>query len=396
MKTNCVNGLKGICCIQVSIGHMVALLLPSLYFGSSYQSHTNWDCLVYGTPIGMFCNAPSALMCFLLLSGFVIPYKKFTSGENISVLKKWGKKYLRLMPMAFIGIFFGWIIMKAGLVYSYKMVDLSYSYGYAVNFNNFYPKGILQINGPIWEALVRVFLVNSQINSPLGTLKYIWQYSLILLLLAKYNTGGGYKDLAYGISVLASLFAGQYYKYEIYYLGAMILGMWICDMMYNPLRKKKLLIHKKAAIIILIVAIGLLSIPGCTPEKGMYNWIAKIPLSHALYYILGWALLLIAVKNLKFTKNLLTCKLLTEIGRLSFAYYVIHWPFIISFTCISTLILYNYAHLSYVVSSLASIFISIPIMLIMAWIVENYIYKYLLNVSRSIAELIGRKKLHHE
>lgn len=396
MKTNCVNGLKGICCIQVSIGHMVALLLPAMYFGSSYQSHTNWDWLVYGTPIGMFCNAPSALMCFLLLSGFLIPYKKFTSGENINVFKKWGKKYLRLMPMACIGIFFGWLIMRMGLVYSYKMIDLSYSYGYASNFNNFYPAGILQKNGPLWEGLIKVFLENSQINSPLGTLRYIWQYSFILLLYAKYNTREGYRDLIYGFSVLASFWIGNYYKYEIYYLGAMILGMWICDMMYNPLRKKRLLIPVNIAIIILIAAIGLLSIPGCTPENGMYRWVAKIPLSHTLYYILGWALLLIAVKNLQFTKKVLTCRLITEIGRVSFAYYVIHWPFIISFTCIGTLMLYNYIHLSYVICALISIFVSIPILLVIAWIVENYIYKYLSHVVDFIVKSISRKKLSHE
>lgn len=395
MKTNCVNGLKGICCIQVSIGHMVALLLPALYFGSSYQSHTNWDWLVYETPIGMFCNAPSALMCFLLLSGFLIPYKQFIFGENINVFKKMGQKYLRLMPMACIGIFFGWVIMRMGLVYSYKMIDLSYSYGYASNFNNFYPAGILQKNGPLWEGVIRVFLVNSQINSPLGTLRYIWQYSFILLLFAKFNTGG-YKDLVYGVSVLTSFWIGNYYKYEIFYLGAMILGMWICDMMYNPLRKKRLLIPVNIAIIILIVAIGLLSIPARTPEKGMYRWVAKIPLSHTVYYILGWALLLIAVKNLQFTKKVLTCSLITEIGRVSFAYYAIHWPFIISFTCIGTLILYSYIHLSYVISALISIFVSIPIMLVIAWIVETYIYKYLSHVVDFIVKSISRKKLSHE
>lgn len=83
MKLKYINGLKGICCILVCVGHMVSVLLPSLYFGGRYESHTTWARLIYESPLNALFNSSSALMCFLLISGFLIPLKSFVKNERI-------------------------------------------------------------------------------------------------------------------------------------------------------------------------------------------------------------------------------------------------------------------------------------------------------------------------
>ena len=385
MRLNYVNGLKGIGCVLVSVGHMAAILLPSLYFGAGCENHTRFEPFIYETPLNMLFNSSSALMCFLLLSGFVIPLKKYNKGEGISVLNKWIEKYFRFMPMALIGILFGWFIMKLGLVYSYKMMDLSYSYSYASIYNNFEPAGLFEINGPIFEGIIRVFWLNSQINSPLGTLKYIWQYSFLLLIFAKWVTDWKCRDCIYGITIISCFYVGQLYKYEIFYLGAMLLGMWVCDGLFNPKRKKHLdKIPQSAAMFFLGIGLILLSVPVANPLNGIYRWVSDVPINHTLYWIIGWALIVLAIANLSFLQKMLSSSILLKLGKVSFAYFAVHWPIIISFSCILTLFMYNKLHFTYTIAALSAMGISILVIFLMALFVQDYVYKYLYKVEQFI------------
>lgn len=377
MKINYITGLKGICCVIVSLGHMIALLLPELYFGTNVQSHTELTRHIYELPFGILYNSSSALMCFLLLSGFVIPLKRFRNEEKINVLDKWFNKYLRLMPMALIGIFMGWIIMKADWVYSYKIVDLSYSNNYAANFNHFQPAGVWECEGPIYEALIRVFILNSPTNSPLGTLKYIWQFSFVLLIFTKWLTKWRYRDIIYMISALFLMVTGKY-RYENYYYLAMLLGMWICDGMFHSDRKRHLnSLPRKEAIVGLVIGICLLTIPYATPVNGIYKWVAKVPISHTLYWILGWTLTIIGISNIKIFQKILESSLILSLGKISYGYYAVHWPIVISFSCFLTWTLYTKMSLPYVVAASVAILMSIPVIILFAWIAERYVYNYL-------------------
>lgn len=380
-----IKGLKGICCVIVSLGHAVALLLPELHFGSVAKSHTEITAMIYELPINLFYNAPSALICFLILSGFVTPLKSFCQNEEISVLEKWIKKYMRLMPMALIGVMFGWIVMKLDMVYCYKMVDLSFSELYASKFNNFEVVGVFEPTGPIYEGVVRVFKANSPINSPLGTLKYIWQFSFVLYVFTKWVSKWKYRDIIYGICFVIFMTRGAIYQYDNYYYAAILLGMWICDGMFHPKRKRHLnSLTKRVTIGLLGVGVVLISIPAATPLDGIYKWTSSSSLSHTVYYIIGWSLVVIGISNSECLQKIFSWRPFLWLGDISFGYYTVHWPVIISFTCMLTLFLYNYLKISYVTSAFGAIIISIPIIAVIAWVVEKIVYKNLYNVEMYI------------
>lgn len=84
-----IEGLRGWCCVQVSIGHAVGVLLPALYWGDRYQTHFAMEAELSSMPIAFLWNAPSAMICFLVLNGFVTPLKTFANCEKQSVLAKW-------------------------------------------------------------------------------------------------------------------------------------------------------------------------------------------------------------------------------------------------------------------------------------------------------------------
>lgn len=90
MKLKYINSLKGICCLIVFVGHMISLLMPYVYFGENYAMHTAAEEFLFKTPLNLFFNAPSALMCFLLLSGFLVPLSAFKENQR-NVLLNWEK-----------------------------------------------------------------------------------------------------------------------------------------------------------------------------------------------------------------------------------------------------------------------------------------------------------------
>ena len=118
------------------------------------------------------------------------------------------------------------------------------------------------------------------------------------------------RDIIYVISALFLMVTGKY-RYENYYYLAMLLGMWICDGMFHPDRKRHLnTLPRKEAIAGLVIGICLLTIPYATPVNGIYKWVAKVPISHTLYWTLGWTLTIIGISNIKIFQKILESSLI--------------------------------------------------------------------------------------
>lgn len=376
----------------VCIGHMASLLFPSIYFGPAYMSHTEFAKWIYETPFNFFFNAPSALMCFFLLSGFVIPLKKFLSGENISVLGKWGERWLRFMPMALIGTCLGWLVMKLGLVYSLNIADMAYSYEYGRSWYNFIPDDFFASEGPVFDGIIRTFIKNSKYDGPLGTLKYIWLNSFILLGFTKWITDFKYRDIIYFVSIAMGYFGGVFVKYEYFYFGAMVIGFWICDGFYNPKRTIKWnSLGKKKSIVIFIGALIFLSIPYGTPTHGIYSFVKNIPFQRYLFWAIGWGMLVIAIENINSIKVLLEGKCLQKIGDISFSLFAVHWPLVVSITCYITYILTSKWEIVYVLSGTVAMLLSFVVILVVSYWIENVLYKYLYRFEKYIVGKLVEK-----
>ena len=85
-----VNGLKGICCFMVAVGHAFSILLPEYYFGNSIATNLIGAKIFYSSPLNFLINGSSALICFFTLSGYVVPLKSFTGNAEQKFWPKWG------------------------------------------------------------------------------------------------------------------------------------------------------------------------------------------------------------------------------------------------------------------------------------------------------------------
>ena len=388
MRVNYINSLKGICCLLVFIGHMSSLFFPYVYFGTNYAMHSQIEKYLFETPINILFNAPSALMCFLLLSGFLLPLSTFSNNGKVAVLSKWGEKYVRLAPMAILGCVLGWIVMKMDVVYSLRITDLTFSRNYTEWFNNFVPGNLLLSDGPLYDALINTFFDGCRYNAPLGTLKYIWIFSLLLLGLNKFCLKWKFRYILYMFLFAVSYLAGKY-KYEYFYFGIMLLGLFICDIYYNPYKKYVLKRNSVLGILCMIVGFILASVPKGYPEHGFYHYFGYIHVTHYVFWAFGWGLIVIAVENLFLVRRVLENKVFLWVGDISFAVFAVHWPITISLS--SWMVLKGVQHTSYMRAALFSMFLTVGLVIGVAWIVQHKVYKPLCQIEKGII-----KKLENE
>lgn len=388
MKTKYIDSLKGMCCLIVFVGHMTSLFLPYVYFGTNYAMHSPLEKYLFETPMNLIFNGPSALMCFLLLSGFCLPLSTFANDGKVSVLSKWGEKYLRFVPMALMGCILGWIVMKMDVVYSYRITDLTFSSNYAEWFNNFKPQNFFSEDGPVYDGVIGVFLDGCKYNAPLGTLKYIWTNSLFLLALNKFCQKNKFRYILYAGFFVISYFMGTQ-TYESFYLGIMLLGMTIADFFYNPYKKHTIKKNPVLGIACMVIGLILVSVPKGYPTQGLYFYFGYIHVTHYLFWTLGWGLIVIAIENVAGFKTILEKKVFLKLGDISFGVFAVHWPLTVSVA--SYLVMELCSRFSYMHAVLIAMTLTFVLVLVVSWIVQHKVYMTLLRIEKGII-----KRLEHE
>ena len=157
-----LDGLRGIACLIVLLGHSVACIFPSIYFGNTYESHSQVESFIHATPLNLLFNGSAMVTVFFVISGYLLGHK--SKEQNIIDFSV--KRYLRYLPMTTIGIALGAAVMWLDLAYSIRLADYSYAGNYVNNYNNFAPT-MFGRRGVIYESLIKVFIRGSDYNNVL-------------------------------------------------------------------------------------------------------------------------------------------------------------------------------------------------------------------------------------
>ena len=279
--------------------------------------------------------------------------------------------------MTLIGCLFSWIIMKLNLVYSLKLIDVSGSDTYAGIYNNFIPGGILSSDGPIVDAIVKVFLGWSKYDGPLGSIGWIWLFSALLLLYTKYLSNKKIRFWVYLLTIVVSIGLSGL-KYVLIYLTPMMIGMIICDLQYNcqTIAGNGAIQNKYVRIVCIFVGIYMITIPRGSFSSGIYAWIQYVKIPVHYYWILGWMIVIFAIEKCDLFKKFLSCKIIQFFGNISFAVYAVHWPIIISLVSVMAYGLYYKLGLNYELAALLAITLSVPCIVGVAYIVNRYPYRW--------------------
>ena len=336
-KLTYIDGLKGTGALIVYLCHFAYAFYFALYSLNPANSHTagNAEVAIGKTPLNILYNGNFAVQLFFVASGFVLCIRYFQDHDRKRLAKSAAKRYFRLAgPILLVStvIFF---LMKAGLYQNTEAAALAGSTDWFAGFNNFEPG----YSHALREALFGCFLFgHNYFNGVLWTVKYLFLGALLLYALAAVCGQWKYRYGVYAILLLALL--------RTDYAGPLV-GYIFCDLVYTkPDFMKKLAKTPGLWLVTLVLGIYFGSYPsiGTHLEGSIYGF---LPVLSVLYHRIGAALIVLAVLLSDRLQRFFggVKGLFVRLGKISFSWYLVHFPVIAVFS--SAFLLRFYGQMNY-------------------------------------------------
>ena len=352
-----IDGLRGIACLIVLMGHSVACIFPAIYFGNSYQQHSSIEAFVHGTPLNLLFNGSAMVMIFFIISGYLMNNKSYKSLVDFAV-----KRYIRYLSMVMVGITLSAFVMYCHAVNSLRLAEYSYAGKYVDLYNNFTP-AIFGKDGVIFEALVKVFLVGSDYNSVLWYISVAFLGDITFAILLDFLNEKRCKKAVLSI-VTVSLWCAGVKIWQLQYVSGMAMGILIADLDVE--------LDEVKSWCCFIIGILLLSFED-KGASGIYAPIQYISKEVVPIWCLGGGMALLGILENRHICNAFRINLLKWFGKYSFAIYALQWPIIISVSCGSCLLFYK-AGVNYSFAGVGGILIGAAATVGLAVLVQNKLY----------------------
>lgn len=168
-----VEGVRGIASVVVFLHHFTLLFYPAVFFSESDTLCNGIDIIVGQTPLGFLMAGNSAVMAFLMMTGFGIYMMCATSNEEKKT-KFWMLRFVKMFIMIWASVLFAWILIKSNLLWNEDVALITGS-------------PWLEGWGPTELNLIKlltysVFDVGNMYNSTFWTMYFIFEASFISIL----------------------------------------------------------------------------------------------------------------------------------------------------------------------------------------------------------------------
>jgi peptidoglycan/LPS O-acetylase OafA/YrhL len=298
-----IDGLRGIGAMIVFLFHFVLAFPTRAYTGIRDWGH-----------LDILFDGRFAIGLFFVMSGFVLTYKFFSTGEREILFSSISRRYFRFLPSVAAAVFLSYLFMVCGIYRNLSAGELIGPGTWLGLWNNFPP----EFTGMLKEAFISTFFGNAPWNQfryvhVLWTMSYEFAGSMLVLGLAALFGKSRWRG--------ASYIAAAWYFATTYYLG-FIIGMLLADHQVNGKTfspKSKALMTSFA---ICSAYIGLTS-----PSEMVYNTTRA---SFAIF---------IAMSSIA-VQRVLANRILQALGRISFSFYILQLIILFSFS--STLFVWMY------------------------------------------------------
>lgn len=358
-KFQSLEGLRGLACLAVIAAHFLFIFLPYLRT-NLYPPYPGliakypFEEVISHAPFTLLYNGNFAVSIFFVLTGFVLTAKFYESGDTRTLREGAVKRYPRLVLPAFVSLMFVFVIVYTGQMRNHLAVELNTAgwvldyYKEPANLIHYIHVGL--VGAPIFG--------DSLLNSPLWTL----QVELIgsFLIFANYILFGKSNKILILLSfIICSFVLGS----PLYYMS-FVLGSFI-HLFTKWLRKRSLY-----SFIILLIGL----VMGCIDYSNHFNFFTSIPLPNfspysidlnsnklLFWYTFGAVFTVAGVVGFKPIDKLLSLRVFTYLGKISFSAYLLHWPIIFSFSfgMVRKTMLFTHDYLTSVIISFISTLILI-------------------------------------
>lgn len=378
-----LESLRGVAAYIVVLTHFVHAFFPFAAIGSgAVLVHSKFEPLLLNTPLNIFINGHFAVICFFVLSGFVLSYGFFR--KNIDLVDAVIKRYFRLAPIVFCSILLAYFLLKFGLFQNIEVAQLAQSdwlsrfWKYDVNFLD-----------ALWAGIAGSFVIApnaASLNPVLWTIYYELIGSLLIFSFMALLGNDRRRWLVYPLVVAVLI--------NTYFVG-FIVGMILCDLY---IRREDIFesisgLKKGYKVALLVIAIYFASFPaylGDLSDVGLIHQPLIIfdnyNLTKNILYILAATITVVMLLTSNRVKKFFENKLLIAAGGISYSLYATH--FLILGTVATTVFLYARDFVPYNYAALIALGSYVVAATLVAILFRKYVDLPSISLSRKVSRVI--------
>lgn len=366
-----LEAMRGLAALIVLIHHVLLGFAP--YISGLLPQARNANSFVGEWYFFLF-NGTSSVTFFFTLSGFVLCWSYFNSGDKSNLLKAFFKRWPRLAGLVLITTLSSHLIFKLGLYY-YEPASLISKSTWLLNFgcpapyctNGWAIRFEPSLIDAFTQGLTTFFTGSFSYNTNLWTMKLEFIGSIAVFLIAAFIS----LILSFNYLVTASIIFLIWALSVNPYLVPFIAGIFLSAI----LAKYKTRVGFYSALALMIIGVYLLSY--LIPEKD-FAWVALIQYPsliadniRIIINTIASVLIIFSIMTNDFIFNKLNGKLFSFLGKLSFPLYLVHTLVICSISSFSFITMHQYGYtdelvliITFLITLLSSIIISLPLIYI--------------------------------
>ncbi len=365
-KLQHIEGVRGLAAIIVVLHHYTLAFYPALNFGNSDQAHIGTggiELALARTPFNILYNGGFAVCIFFILSGYVLSNAYHQHNDPKILIQYTIKRYFRLLVPVGVSILLAYIFIRIGFMNNTGLGDVTKTNEWLI--------GAFDKDGGFYDVLKNVFVDvfffhDNKYNPVLWTMTYELLGSFLIFGFLLLTHPVKYKMSLYILLILALLFTDNNFY------AAFIIGVLLNKYIWQ---KQELAFSIPRWVIVAILMIGLFlsSYPICNdPDKTMYGFITfSFLTNYDFYHVIGSFLVMFTILNSEKLKALLSGKIVSYVGKISFSFYLLHFIILCSLSCYLFKVFYPVC--GYNVSVILSWLLSIPVIAL----TSHWYYKWI-------------------
>lgn len=331
-----------------------------------------WIADVVSAFFNVLVDGELAVYIFWFMSAYVISIKLFKINSIAYIKSVIAKRYFRLLIPAMGSILFAFGLLYFDLMHNSLLAEARPSNSWLGKFYDFQPDLPFAVASGFWHTFFD-FNYRTTYNSVLWTMNPELYGSIICFIIFGIVRLHPKRFWLYFVLLLISIFI-----LKKYWLSSFLIGFMLCDLDYaeSSLQKHRMLIAKLLSRSLIYIPIIFLLI---LLRDNFRQHIMAV-------FISGSIVLLIL--NSGPLKKFFSQKIWVWLGKISFSFYLVHFPIICSFTCWLHLKLTFSIPLKFLIIGSSSLVLS----LVTAWIFTKYVDRLSIIVSNRIGRLFINSK----
>lgn len=349
-----IDGLKGVSCMCIFAHHFGLAFFPAIHYGEASSTHLGGlDIYLSQSPFSFFLNGNFFVTIFCMLSSFVISRQIILLEDKTQVAIKVVKRYFRLMiPMLPIGIIV-YILLFFGLFGNLDVAEITGSSWLA----EFYVAPI-SLREAVKSMLVDTwFYGDNKLSNAYWMLSALFKGNFLSIVLSTVSwRKTKYTGVLY---LLVAICLRNNYLQLAFVLGTLL--AWIYT-------EKKISNHTFTGICFVLVGLFLGGYPSEVSPTNIYMFFSWK--THGFWHVMGSFCLIYGIFKFQMLQSILHSKVFIELGKVSYAVFLLHIPILFSISM--WIFLWTYSIFGYIESAMITGIISSGVVLLISIVYHRY------------------------